>query len=233
MKLISIAALALVCGVSAHRHHHHVKKMALMQKESDELCDGDSADDKEIDDENDPDNHFVQDHGFAAGYYRYAQLPNRPMDNQHLLYAFSKYSDSIANGDSADDKDLHEEEDTNDAVVDINGSGKARYGHAVPVDFFAGNKIFPDHFGTIPREDVQLDEQNLVQQKFSFDRYSDSIANGDSADDKDLHEEEDTNDAVVDINGSGAARYGHAVPVDFFAGNHIFPDHFGTVPRED
>merc|ERR1711918_335088 len=41
----------------------------------------------------------------------------RPKDNQALLYSVTRYSDELANGDSADDKDLHEEGDMNDDVV--------------------------------------------------------------------------------------------------------------------
>ena len=38
-----------------------------------------------------------------------------------------KYSDELANGDSADDRDIHEEEDVNDDVVDVNGSTNKGY----------------------------------------------------------------------------------------------------------
>ena len=156
MKTLTLATLALLFGLTEARQNHH---LVQLQRESDELCDGDSADDRELDDENDPNDPVVHDHGFRAGIYNYnlnnyyVQLPERPMDNQALLYAFSRYSDTIANGDSADDKDLHEEEDVNDDVVDINGSGKSRFGIKTNEEYFAGNHIFEDHFGTIPREE--------------------------------------------------------------------------------
>jgi len=116
----------------------------------------------------------------------------------------------------------------NDDVVDYNGSTNAGYGSKTPTDFFAGNHIFPGHFITEPRA-VQLnsDMPNLVQ----LNRYSDELANGDSADDRDIHEDEDMNDDVVDYNGQTNAGYGSKMPVDFFAGNHIFPGHFITEPR--
>merc|ERR1712147_373874 len=76
----------------------------------------------------------------------------RPKDNQALLYSVTRYSDELANGDSADDKDLHEEGDMNDDVVDYNGGTNRGYGSARPVDFFAGNHIAAGHFGTVPRE---------------------------------------------------------------------------------
>ena len=71
------------------------------------------------------------------------------------MYAVTRYSDELANGDSADDKDLHEEHDMNDDVVDYNGGTNRGYGSAVPTTYFAGNVIngplFTDHFGTTPR----------------------------------------------------------------------------------
>ena len=67
-------------------------------------------------------------------------------------------------------------------------------------------------------------------------KYSDTIANGDEADDKELHEEEDMNDDVVDYNGQTNRGYGSMDPMTrFVAGNHINaivgPGHFITEPR--
>ena len=96
------------------------------------------------------------------------------------------------------------------------------------MDFFNGNHIASGHFLTEPRA-VQLEAQvpTLVQ----LNRYSDELANGDTADDRDIHEDEDMNDDVVDVNGQTNAGYGSAVPMDFFNGNHIASGHFLTEPR--
>jgi hypothetical protein len=225
------------------------------KKETDDTVDSDKLDDIRPDADNDDGNDKVDDFGFVNRYkteYMQAHsdirhhvmhkhhkhhLHRHPLeDNQNLLYRVTKYSDEIANGDSADDKDLHEEHDMNDAVVDYNGGTNRGYGSAVPTTYFAGNVIngplFSDHFGTVPRTDdfAQLGD-------YTVNRYSDELANGDSADDKDLHEEEDTNDDIVDYNGSTNRGYGSAVPTAFFAGNIInsavLGDHFGTVPRID
>merc|ERR1712203_206289 len=83
-------------------------------------------------------------YGFAQG--------ERPSDNQALLYSFNSYADSIANGDSADNKELHEEGDMNDDVVDYNGGTNRGYGSTRPVDYFAQNHIASGHFLTPPRE---------------------------------------------------------------------------------
>ena len=62
-----------------------------------------------------------------------------------------RYSDELANGDSADDREIHEEEDINDAVVDYNGHTNAGYGAKENVDFFRGNVLPAGHFVTEPR----------------------------------------------------------------------------------
>lgn len=94
-------------------------------------------------------------------------LPEPPKDEQHvqLSASLAKYSDELANGDSADNKDLHEEEDTKDHVVDEMGATNRGYGHQLPSHFVAENTIqagglFSDHFATIPRDPVpELDLQ--------------------------------------------------------------------------
>ena len=85
-------------------------------------------------------------------------------DRPHL------YSDELANGDSADNRDIHEDEDMNDDVVDEKGQTNAGYGSSMPVDFFAGNHIFPDGFLTEPRN-VQLsdDVSDALSRRYVYD----------------------------------------------------------------
>lgn len=67
-------------------------------------------------------------------------------------------------------------------------------------------------------------------------KYSDELANGDSADNREIHEEEDMGDDVVDYNGQTNAGYGSRVPSAYFADNHILPGHFTNVqlpPQDD
>ena len=67
-----------------------------------------------------------------------------------------KYSDELANGDSADDKELHEEEDPNDDVVDFNGHSAKGYAARDVKTFRDNNNINsdtalgPGHFLTNP-----------------------------------------------------------------------------------
>jgi hypothetical protein len=61
--------------------------------------------------------------------------------NGYIQLGEDKYSDELANGDEADDKDIHEEEDENDDVVDFNGQTNAGYAHVLPSKFVADNHI--------------------------------------------------------------------------------------------
>ena len=191
-------------------------------KHSDEVANGDADDDKEVEDERDPNDHVVDDNGFSRNW-----VQTRPIDNQALLYKLNRYSDEVANGDEADDKDLHEEEDMNDDVVDLNGGTNRGYGSHVVMDYLPqASRIEPFHFGTVPRAFVQTESQ--------LGKYSDEIANGDEADDKDLHEEEDWNDDVVDEMGQTNRGYGSHVVMSYLPhATYIEPIHFGTVPREE
>ena len=98
------------------------------------------------------------------------QLENYPIneDHQNLLIQNMnmKYSDELANGDSADDKENQFEHDPTDPIVDYNGHTNRGYGHT-PYDkpeqpylfdntHYANNNVknlFPEHFGTKPQGD--------------------------------------------------------------------------------
>lgn len=70
------------------------------------------------------------------------------------LIQTKKPSDELANGDAMDDREIHEEEDMNDDVVDYNGQTNAGYGSTLPTTYFANNNInyvSPGHFLTEPR----------------------------------------------------------------------------------
>jgi hypothetical protein len=92
----------------------------------------------------------------------------------NVLYTVTKYSDELANGDSADDKELHWEEDPNDPIVDYNGHTNAGYGHTEYNDkdhFWKLDKahyetnhvksLFPEHFSTVPRDPVTFSNIQL------------------------------------------------------------------------
>lgn len=145
-------------------------------KPSEYLCDGDKADDKEIQDAADGEDTIVEDFGFsgsrnARGQVRFVQLNDYPLniDNMNLLVKNMKYSDELANGDRDDDKEVEVEHDPTDLIVDYNGHTNAGYAHT-PYDHahepyrfdiahYADNNIknlFPEHFGTVPRDGVSF-----------------------------------------------------------------------------
>lgn len=177
-----------------------------------------------------PTDYFATNHIMAGSHITVPRDDGaQPMRNSAVM--INKYSDELANGDSADDREIHEEEDMNDAVVDVNGQTNRGYGSAVPTNYFAGNHIMAGSHITVPRDDgAQPMRNSFVQMK---DKYSDELANGDSADDREIHEEEDMNDDVVDFNGQTNRGYGSAVPTDYFAGNHIMNGSHIQIPRDD
>ena len=114
MKYTSIAVFALLGNVSAesiahkltkhkhgHGHHHHTT--SLVQE-------GDS----DYDEEN--------DRRAAEFERRQADLANSgTMPTADLWNADVKYSDTLANGDVDDNKEIEDEDDPNDDIVDDNG----------------------------------------------------------------------------------------------------------------
>lgn len=72
----------------------------------------------------------------------------------------NRYSDELANGDTADDRDIHEDEDMNDDVVDVNGQTNAGYGSHVPSTYEAGNT--PGNFGLLQLDsDIKISDHSI------------------------------------------------------------------------
>ena len=115
--------------------------------------------------------------------------------------------DEYANGDEADAKEVESEHDPRDFAVDYNGYSNTGYAHTPtddPKRLHAWHNavgptnniknLFPDHFATKPREDVQLNSafedypinQEHMNLMYTVTKPSDELANGDSADDKEL-----------------------------------------------
>jgi len=116
-------------GFSTAAHRNLIKRAddAIVQlnsrytveKPSDEVANGDSAEDKEISDTDDQADHNVQDMGFSTAAHR--NLIKRADDAIVQLYSTNgkklrafKYSDELANGDTADDKEVSDTDDVND-----------------------------------------------------------------------------------------------------------------------
>lgn len=177
------------------------------------------------------------------------------LDNKRLWDPSVKYSDQLANGDRDDDKEVEFEHDPTDLIVDYNGHTNYGYHHVEyddPKHFWKFDKahyeknnikgLFPEHFGTIPRDPVTFTNENV---QLSDVKYSDQLANGDRDDDKEVEFEHDPKDLVVDYNGHMGSNYGHTRyddPSSFWKFDkahyetnnikEIFPEAFGTVPRD-
>jgi len=205
---------------------------ADVTKLSDELADGDAADDKEIEDEDDPEDAIVEDRGFRAGVnWRAVQLSDNDRE-----------SDLIANADAADDKEIEDEDDPADAIVEdrgfrtranwvqleenkhgdevANGDKKDNLGfdNKDTVDdegfryrtSWARAQVGHKHKKHHGRKHVPKQANSVAQ--YSFDKYSDGIANGDATDDKQLEFEHDPKSTVVDYNGHTNRGYGAMDP---------------------
>ena len=106
------------------------------------------------------------------------------------------YSETVANGDHFDDREIEDEWDPKDWVVDDNG--------------FTRNWGLP----TRPAAEEAIGISENQMQLYKMMKYSDTISNANADDDKELEEEEDPKNFVVDINGSGRFRFGAHVPND-------------------
>jgi len=104
---LSLAVLALLGEVSALQ----LKTL----RESDELCDGDRADDRELEDAGDAEDDIVDDTGFVNQWWDQREL------TQLSSALNEKPSDEVANGDESENKQLEDEDDKNDDIVDDNG----------------------------------------------------------------------------------------------------------------
>lgn len=140
-----------------------IQKKSHMKKESDEVCDGDSRDNKEIENENNTDD-FVEDHGFSRDAHNWVQTKTEGKQKRE--------SDDLCDGDGKDNKEIENENNTDDFVED---HGFSRDAH---------NWI-----------QTKLDEKKQIKKE------SDDLCDGDAADDKVNESETDPADHVVDDYG--------------------------------
>jgi len=228
------------------------QRAKLQDKPSDYLCDGDSADDKEIQDTADPNDDVVEDFGFsgsrnARGQVRLLQSKVESMSNAELNAMLNqraklqdKPSDYLCDGDSADDKEIQDTADPNDDVVEdfgFSGSRNAR-GQVRLLQSKVESMSNAELNAMLNQKHRQIWDSSV--------KYSDQLANGDRDDDKENQVEHDPNDPIVDYNGHTNYGYGHTEYDDpkafwkfdnaHYADNNIkglFSEHFGTVPRAD
>ena len=97
---------------------------------SDELADGDFTDDKELEDEDDIDDDIVDDNGFVNLFKnkgQFAQIEYQQqiafLQRQHTLAEAQSLlqelpSNEVANGDVSENKELEDQDDSKDVIVD-------------------------------------------------------------------------------------------------------------------
>jgi hypothetical protein len=129
----------VVMKQEVNRSRNKGKRTAKKEKPSNEICDGDSADDKELEKEADKSDDIVEDTGFSGsrGHTIRAQLARKSLAQRKRREAPYKgwfnepdrrYSDGLANGDVSDDKELQDVHDAQDDIVEDHGFSGSR-GH--------------------------------------------------------------------------------------------------------
>lgn len=127
-------------------------------------------------------------------------------------------------------------DDINSDIGTLPGQTNRGYASLLPKTYFEQNKIMDGHHITVPRDEGPQPMRNNVadvQLDSSIEKYSDELCNGDQDDDREIHEDEDMNDDVVDVNGQTNAGYGSKLPSTYFSENKIFDGHHIQTPRDD
>jgi len=107
----------------------------------------------------------------------------REIQMKKAKFPFATPQDEVANGDRDEDKELEDEDDPNDVIADDNGFVNQFKGKG-------GNFV-----GT------NADMRIRHRARFPFEKPSDEVANGDRDEDRQVEDEDDPNDDIVDDNG--------------------------------
>jgi hypothetical protein len=160
-----------------------------LRKYSDELANGDKSDDKENIDDNDPTDPSVQDTGFgtdarlwtlhqrsAPRYHHYIQLP----------------SDEVANGDSKENLDLESERDDSDDIVQDTGFG-------LQAKLFLQTKAAQHMSNQMKEKMIEIGGRGVGQGNGDYD----TLSNTDWNDNRQIEDENDPDDPIVQDTGFG------------------------------
>lgn len=209
------------------------KYLQLNELPSDEVANGDSSENKQLEDEDDGNDDIVDDNGFVKQYLgqkkskhhnKIEEMDTHEM-NLQINYLMNQHNNFISLQD-----------DVNSDIGTLPGQTNRGYASLLPKTYFDQNTIMPGSHITIPRDEGPQPMRNNaadVQLESSLDKYSDELANGDSADDREIHEDEDMNDDVVDVNGQTNRGYGSLLPVKYFEQNNIMAGSHIQTPRDD
>lgn len=221
-------------------------------KYSDELANGDKDDDKSIHEEEDMNDDVVDYNGHTnAGYgsmnpHKFREI-NKIMPGSHITVprALGQKSAATAvkDGDDVAEMsayDVHKWREMNHIMpgshitvpranlLQLSDPDDEEKDHSM------GQKT-PGHWWKDIQSLAQKNKEDdalFLQLESNIQKYSDELANGDEADDKDIHEEEDMNDDVVDVRGHTNAGYGALYTnSEWTKVNTIMPGSMITVPR--
>ena len=211
------------------------KYLQLNELPSNEVANGDSSENKQLEDEDDANDDIVDDNGFTNQYktqiaaqrkHKKSHMDTHELNHQ-INYLMNQHNEFVF---------LNSQDDVNSNIGTLPGQTNTNYQSMIPVDYFKQNQIMPGSHITIPRDDGPQPMRNNaadVQLESSLDKYSDELCNGDSADDREIHEDEDMNDDVVDYNGQTNAGYGSTLPKTYFDQNKIMDGAHIQTPRDD
>ena len=163
-----------------------------------------------------------------------AEFVDTPYGGVYIMTSAQRESDHIANADKADDKEVEDEFDPDDPVVDDSGFVHKWVQTSQQINM--GNLIQLQQRQRSPAtgDSTFKSGQKVYDSSYQPTKYSQELANGDSADDRDIHEDEDMKDDVVDYMGQTNAGYGSRNMEWFHAHNTIDesagPGHFLTDP---
>jgi len=90
---------------------------------SNEVANGDVSENKELEDQDDPEDEIVDNNGFVNQWKRKGDIAQvRAVSfNQMRRSARDIPSNEVANGDKSEDKELEDQDDPRDNIVDDNG----------------------------------------------------------------------------------------------------------------
>jgi hypothetical protein len=90
---------------------------------SNEVANGDVSENKELEDQDDPEDKIVDNNGFVNQWKRHGDIAQvRAVSfNQMRRSARDLPSNEVANGDVSEDKELEDQDDPRDNIVDDNG----------------------------------------------------------------------------------------------------------------
>jgi hypothetical protein len=186
-------------------------QMRAMDLPSNEVANGDVSENKELEDQDDPEDEIVDNNGFVNQWKRKGDI-----------------AQVSSTDDWNNDIGTYATQKTRNYATPYRTSGNL-------IPFWNENHIMNGSHGTIPRGEGEQPMRNSpdyvqIGAPSVHDIYSNQLANGDKDDDKELEKEDDMEDDIVDYQGHTNRGYGSTLPTTYFANNHIMDGSMITTP---